>query len=414
MCLPTLLSPATRPGSSSISIGIAALCDVRVSLSRLSPSAIMVTRTVIQVLDFIPRSWRSMEQFLLALAGKLRENGWRTVHVFAGEPGPRFRGELDKLESPCLVGKFPLTGQCGRDLGRQLWRFRPAVIQTHFLSKFDRGLRPLKRCAGVRRLIVTDHSSGMASRKSRLGCLLAWLRGRWAGTYIDQIVAVSEFVRRRDAAAAYFPAAKIRVVHNGVDTSCFVPTDRRDNDVFTIAFAGQLISEKGVLTLLRAVRHLTAAGRAVRVRIAGHGQQKNELQEFCAAAGLAEQVDFLGQIDMLPQLFAGADVVVIPSEWEEAFSFVAAEAAACGACLLVSDAGALPEVIGQPGKAGLIFAKGNAADLAGKLKRLMDDKSLRERLGLEARQRITSLFSIEQMVGGYAQLFDEIVSSEVQ
>ena len=368
----------------------------------------MAQHTVIQVLDFVPRSRRSMELFLLALAARLRDKNWRTVHVFSGEPSDEFRARLSDLDSPYFLGTFPLSPTRGKDLGRQLRSFKPTVIQTHFLSKFEPGLRVLKRSAGARRLVVTDHTSGLASKKSLPGRLLSRLRGWWAGSYIDQIIAVSEFVRHRDINDFHYPSGKIRVVYNGVDTNRFSPTAAPPNEVFTIAFAGQLIPQKGVLTLLQAVQILVAGGSAVRVRVAGRGPQAGELECFCAAASLQNQVEFLGHIDCVEHLFHTSDVVVVPSEGGEAFGFVAAEAAACGACVVVSSDGALPEVVGSDGEAGLIFAKGDAVDLAHKLVDLMGNPSRRKRLGRAARARVEACFSLEKMVEGYCNYFDEV------
>jgi len=69
----------------------------------------MARHTVVQVVDFVPRAQRSMEAFLLALAARLKDMNWRTVHVFSGEPGDEFRARLADLDSPYLVGEFPLT-----------------------------------------------------------------------------------------------------------------------------------------------------------------------------------------------------------------------------------------------------------------------------------------------------------------
>jgi glycosyltransferase involved in cell wall biosynthesis len=248
----------------------------------------------------------------------------------------------------------------------------------------------------------------MSSRKAFVGRLLARARARWAATYVDQIIAVSEFVRRRDADDDYFPAAKIRVVCNGVDTDRFVPLTSPPNEVFTLAYAGQLIPEKGILTLLQAVRLMRDRGQPARLRIAGEGPQATELRQFCTDHGLGAQVDFLGQIDWMERFFCEADVVVVPSEWEEAFGFVAAEAAACGACVAVSSAGALPEVIGTGGEAGVIFARGDANDLARQLVELKADPARRHRMRLAARQLAVTRFSMPQMVQGYCDYFEQI------
>src|SRR5262249_6102126 len=132
------------------------------------------------------------------------------------------------------------------------------------------------------------------------------------------------------------------------------------------------------------------------------------LKEFCAEKHLTNRVTFLGQIDWIARLFSSATIVVVPSEWEEAFGFVVAEAMACGACLLSSDAGAIPEVIGSGGEAGLLFHKGDPADLSEKLYQLLTNPARRDRMRIAARARAVEHFSIERMVDGYVSLYEEL------
>ena len=95
--------------------------------------------TIIQLLHFDPRGRRSMEAFLMMLAAQLRENRWQTVHVFSNEPGDYVRGELERLNLPYLVAEFPLSPRGAWTLGRRLRAYRPAIIQTAFLSALSLG-----------------------------------------------------------------------------------------------------------------------------------------------------------------------------------------------------------------------------------------------------------------------------------
>ncbi|WP_290871832.1 glycosyltransferase, partial [Aquabacterium sp.] len=289
----------------------------------------MSQKTVVQWLDFVPNGWRSMEQFLLGLDEAMRARGWQSVYVFAGEPSVLIKDRLQALGSPYLVSANPLTRAGAVALGRTLHAWRPALIQTHFLSKFDPALRHVKRHSGARRLVVADHSSGEASRKPWPLQAMAWLRGRWAARHVDLIVGVSDFVCRRDVEDVFFPAGQVVRVHNGVDTQRFAPPAQPpDNPVFTVAFVGQLIRQKGVDTLVAAIKVLHDEGVPVRLVIAGQGPHGDALHEQVRRVGLVDQVNFLGQIDWAARLYGEADVVVAPSEWAEAFGFVVAEAAA--------------------------------------------------------------------------------------
>ena len=91
-----------------------------------------------------------------------------------------------------------------------------------------------------------------------------------------------------------------------------------------------------------------------------------------------EQVRFLSYVpeDDLPGLYAGAMLTVIPS-FDEGFGLPALEAMACGSPVLVSNRGALPEVVGA---AAMIFDPGKPGDLKAALKCCLQDGDLRRSL----------------------------------
>jgi glycosyltransferase involved in cell wall biosynthesis len=299
-----------------------------------------MSRTVVQILDFHPYQRRSMEVFLISLAHELLKRGWRTVHVVAGEPGKYFAQELDRLKlPPPILTDFPLTFSGARALRNRLRPFEPTAIQTTFMSKSSHPIWYLKKSTGARRWIVGDQTSGLPPRRGIARDLLSRLKGRIALNYYDRVITVSEFVRQRDIRVHQIPANRITTIYNGIELESFQNVERKPFDVLTIAFAGQLIPEKGVMTLLQAVKELGSEDlQPFQVLIAGTGSLEPQLRSYCLENNLC-QVQFLGHINWVGRLFASADIVVIPSEWEEACAFVVMEAMACGACVLASDAG---------------------------------------------------------------------------
>ena len=95
--------------------------------------------------------------------------------------------------------------------------------------------------------------------------------------------------------------------------------------------------------------------------------------------GLGKRVDFVGHVEQgsLPDRYRAVDVVVIPSiptpSWTEQFCRVAVEAMASGVPVISSDAGALPEVVGD---AGLVVPAGDVSALTAALTRLGTDARL--------------------------------------
>lgn len=358
------------------------------------------------LLDYVPNQERTFEAFLLRVARLLRADDWRVVFVFAGKPSPAFDAELKASGGDWRVAEFPLRSV--RTLTEELRPFSPTVMVTTFQSCFNPRLLQLKRNLSIESWLVHDQSSGVASPKRGLLLALARLRGWYYGRHISSVMAVTEFVARRNVEQSFLPPDRIRVVPNGVDVERYrlnrQAHDHADRHPI-VAFAGQLIPEKGVLTFLKAVAQLKNGGSSppVTVRIAGTGPMEAELRQF--AVDHLEDVEFLGQVKDTPSFFQEATIVVVPSEWAEAAGLVAMEAMACGACVLSSDRGGLPEVIGRNGEGGRLFRAGDVDDLAEKLRELIADGSLRQRLRTGGRARVEKLFSLDQMVSNFVREF---------
>ncbi len=368
-------------------------------------------RTIVQLLDFRPQVCRSMDIFLLRLAEALQERGWRSVHIFSGEPSESFRARLRDLESPYFLTEFPIDLARARELARLIRPFRPQVIQTTFMSFFNPSLWWLKWASHARYWVVADQSSGLCSPRNGLKRLAANARGALAGRVIDRVVAVSDFVGRRDVEQNKLPRKKVRTIYNGVDVQRFHPHGDRctKTGFLTILFVGQLIPEKGVDLLIEAVRRISArTDQRLFLKVAGAGHQRSALERL-AAEVLPGQVEFLGQVEDVPTLFRSADLAVFPSRWQEAFGFVVAEAMACGIPVIASDAGGIPEVLGQDSQVGLVFRNGDVDDLERQIRFLISDPELRVRMRQAARDRAEREFSIPRMVEQYASMYEELV-----
>lgn len=359
-----------------------------------------MNHTVAILLAFTPNQHRTIEQFLLRLVAALQHHQWRTVFVFSGEPSAEFRRQLDELESPYTIGAFPLGPADAIRLENVLRPYGASAMITIYMSSFNRHLLRLRRRLGIERWIVFDRSSGRASHRNQIKRALARLRGWYVGHQISRIFTVSEYVALRDAQEAFLPRDKIQVIYSGIDLNRFrPPTEKLPSQVPVIGYIGQLIPEKGVKTLLTAIRLLRADPNmlAFNVRIAGQGHLEEELRRCCYDGNLSN-VEFLGQVSDVAGFHAASTITVVPSEWEEAAALVILEAMGCGACLVVSDAGGNRELVGGDEEGGVIFQKGNAEELAAKLRALLKDPQQIDRRRRQARNRAERLFSLDRMV----------------
>lgn len=183
-----------------------------------------------------------------------------------------------------------------------------------------------------------------------------------AGRAADGMLAVSAALRD-DMIAMGLPGERIRVHHTGVDQTLFRPQDRAAAKAALgvagplVVSAGNLIPLKGHALLIDAMHALPG----VTLLIAGRGPELGPLAARIAAGGLDDRVRLLGPLphQALPDLFAAADVMALPSA-SEGLANVWVEALACGTPVVITDVGGARELVDRPA-AGRLVARDPAA-----------------------------------------------------
>jgi glycosyltransferase involved in cell wall biosynthesis len=206
------------------------------------------------------------------------------------------------------------------------------------------------------------------------------------------------------------PPQRLRVIPVGVDPAVFHPVSRPRVPGRIVTVANPDAPIKGVPVLLEAIAKLGTT-RDVRLIVVTKTPPSETTVRRVEALGLAEAVRFAHGLDHaeVATLLASAEVAVVPSLYE-GFSLPAVEAMACGTPLVASRTGALPEVVGDDGAAGLLVAPGNADALAAAVDRLLGDPSRRTHMAAAGRGRVAKRFTwrivAEQTAAFYAKTAD--------
>jgi glycosyltransferase involved in cell wall biosynthesis len=109
------------------------------------------------------------------------------------------------------------------------------------------------------------------------------------------------------------------------------------------------------------------------------------------------------------QFYRQADICVVPSTWEEPFGLVAVEAMAVGRPCVVSNVGGLQEIVIH-NETGYVFHRDNPGELAGYLRRLLDDPALRRSMGDAGRKRVEQYYDWKQVISRhYPSILEEVV-----
>jgi glycosyltransferase involved in cell wall biosynthesis len=232
-----------------------------------------------------------------------------------------------------------------------------------------------------------------------------FMRGdRWLSGRIAAMVACSHFNAQQNYARF---KRRVGVIFNGVDTSRFLPGQRdvqrrralgfQPWDVVFV-FAGRLIGLKGLHLAVQALAEPSLAEVPAKLLIVGNGDALPRLQRLAADLGVGERIVFHPAVPHaeLPVLYACADVGLFPGLGEEAFGISVAEAMACGLPVVASYNGGMPEVIGNEGSCGRLFALGDVEACAGAMAGMCASPELRRSMGAAARLRIETQFTWRQ------------------
>lgn len=225
--------------------------------------------------------------------------------------------------------------------------------------------------------------------------------------FLDMRIVISEAARARLHQAGT-PDANIRLVRSGIDLSRFAqPKSRPANGEGRILFAGRLDPVKRPLLLVDvAVALRKRRGRAdFRMIVAGDGPEAGRLRGHAERSGIADRFEFLGHVPDIAPLLAEADVLVLPSR-AEGIPVVVLEAFAACKPVVVSDAGAVSEVVDNT--TGFIIARSpaEAEEFANALDALLDSPQLCERLGRRGRRKVESEYTLDGFRQAFRDLFE--------
>ena len=296
-------------------------------------------------------------------------------------------------------------------LFRLLRRLRPAILHTYNLSALEYAFTAT--AAGVPVRIHAEHGRDLSdpngtNRKHNL------LR-KLLLPFIDCMVPVSRDLQHWLGTVIGVPAAKNRLINNGVDTSRFQPLPvaataaPADRPTFTIGTVGRIQDIKNhkglVLAFLRLCELLPAQRDRLHLTIVGDGPLMPALQAQVAASGAAEQISLTGARADIDHLMRSFDVFALPS-FAEGTPITLLEAMACGLPVVASRVGGIPEVVSDD--SGTLVAPTDHDAMATAFAAYFSDPALAASHGAAARLAVEQNYSMAAMLANYTALYDTL------
>ena len=356
--------------------------------------------TVLQLLG-APSGWGGAERVALDLAIGLRKSGHRVLFVAAAPEVVERTREAGFEALPVAVRSRWIPGTIMR-LASIMKREGVEIAHCHGRRAALVGM-PAALAAGVPARIIHVHSTATAGgseiiSKASFGCL---------GRLAHRIIYCS---RQAEKETQGGPSPRSVVIPNGVQfPDTFPQRESRSQHVPLIVAVGRLQRPKGYPILLRALPRVLAALPRVRVKVAGEGEQREELESLRAEMRLGEVVEFAGFVRDVPGLLGQASLFVMPSLWE-ALPLALLEAVAAGVPVVASAVGAIPEVISD-GETGWLVPPGDPEALAAAIVEALRSPAEATKRAEKAFEVVRSKYSVDAMVDAVEHLYEELVGS---
>ncbi len=284
--------------------------------------------------------------------------------------------------------------------------FKPDLIHAHS-TKAGVIVRFWSMLLNFKPVIFTAHGWAFTEgRKYWKRWLLAQIE-KIAGFATTKVICVSNHDKELALKFKVVPPEKLTVIYNGVDHEPFLKAQRKKEDSeVIITYVGRLAPPKDLKTLLKAIKPLTG----VKVLIVGDGELRNEVEKYVLKNELSEKVFLLGEREDVPEILANSDIFVLPSRWE-GLPFTIIESMMAGLPIVASKVGGIPELV-DDGVTGFLVPPGDHLSLAQAIKKLIDDKNLREEMGRNGREKALKLFTVERMLNETIKVYDEVLKTK--
>ncbi len=378
----------------------------------MSPSALFVTTVPI-----------TLEAFLLPFAEHFRAKGWRIDALTKDATRyPAILGSFDTLYD-ITWSRNPLAVSDHFDTWARVRRIVIEggydVVHVHtpiaaFVTRFAlRSLPPAERPA----IIYTAHGFHFYEGQSRAGHAVFSGMERRAAPWTDFLVTINEEDFRAARAFRGIAPERVRLIPGiGVDVERYDPASVSAEERAAVR-AGLEVSPDAFMLVMVAEfspvkRHghlLEALARVeddrVIVVLAGAGPLEDEVRERVVALGLEDRVRFAGFRRDIPALLAAGDALTLVSA-REGLPRSVLEAMSMGRPVIGTRTRGIVDAVGDD-EAGWIVPKHDVAALAEAIDRAADDPAEARRRGTVARERARERFALADVLGAYADLYDE-------
>lgn len=348
----------------------------------------------------------TVESARLLLRGQLRALGELEWTVVAGD---RHEGDPLGFTTVEVPMRRDLALSDFRSFARLLRFFREndfAFVQTHTPKASLIGL-PAARLAG-HTTVYTMHGSLYFRGNRPARNAAGWIFEKWCCLWAQRVLTQSEEDTEVLQQVRICRARKLHYIGNGIDLDRFRPAAAGAAGVGakpTVVMISRLVAEKGCRDFFRMADELRSVATFVHAGPFERDQRDAITRHEADRLQAAGTLTFLGEVDDVRPVVAGASVVVLPS-YREGIPRAAMEAAAMGKPVVAYDIRGVREVI--PPSTGLLAPLGDVRELGRRVEHLLGDDDARTAAGEACRRSVASRFSEEAVFDRLREVYGSL------
>ncbi len=236
--------------------------------------------------------------------------------------------------------------------------------------------------------LVTAHSEPKGDYSNPAVRAIYWTVDHALRRYTTKYIAVSRYLANYLVKSG-IPKSKISVVYNGSD---YPKPSAKAHKRLVIGSIGRLHFVKGYDLLIQAFALLD--NKRLRLKIAGVGDELDNLRQLAIEHGVSDRVEFVGYKSDIFEFLDTIDVYVQPSR-SEGFGLALVQAMSQNLPVVVTPAGAMTEIV-TDGQTGYVSSDMSAESLAAVLKKAVENIAESTRIGENAGKYVNENFSIEK------------------
>jgi glycosyltransferase involved in cell wall biosynthesis len=340
------------------------------------------------------KTWGGGEKWHYEIALKLTEKGYQ-VFLCTNNPSELYSKIIEtSIPSKAItIGNLSFLNPL--KIFRLVYYFRTNRINTVIL-----GLSSDVKCAGIAAKLA-----GVKEIIYRRGLALP-IKNTWLNKFlfkyiVTKVLTNSNEVKKKilEKNPELIPHYKIHTIYNGIDVSFMNRINGHNgfhklDNITIIGNSGRLIEEKGQKYLIDLAKELKQYNKSFTIQIAGKGKLHDQLVSYALKSKVEEHIQFLEFLDNTYNFYRSIDIFAFPSI-TEGFSNSILEAMAFGKPVVAFKISSMPEII-EDGVTGYLVEFGDIADMAQKVKYLIENPEKRFEMGKAAKQKVLDHFNLDR------------------